>query len=326
MVNTNNVNGLLSVNQVDILTNGRIIQSYTENLDSITYEFDETLMDWGYNEISIQVTYIANNETRIGILISDIMYYREVILEELDPIVDLPSTATLKDIMQRFSVIESTNKSINNNLKALLISKGFEVGDTPRLSNMVKLVNELSNNNSAEITEYINRITALESENDVMSEKINLLTTTFNKFGKNINSNMSTTELQSALNTSTTIIIQGSSSTLATGNNTSSVGPGVTSATCTLTVPALPSGMFVSATVSCKCHCAYTGGVGSTSGYFYVHHYSSTGALKSRESFKAASRSILRASFIISTKSSCFTPSNTGVATWTPSFLAAIPK
>jgi hypothetical protein len=160
------------------------------------------------------------------------------------------------------------------------MSKGFEVGDNPRLSNMVKLVNELSNNNSAEITEYINRITELEEDIDVINEKINLLTTTFNKFGKNINSNMSTTELQSALNTSTTIIIQGSSNTLATGNNTSSVGPGVTSATVTLTVPALPSGMFVSATVSCKCHCAYTGGVGSASGYFYVHHYSSTGALK----------------------------------------------
>jgi hypothetical protein len=168
----------LYINRIDILTNDRILQTYTENLSEITYEFNKDLMDWGNNEISIHVTYTEKTVVKLYKVILDIEYKKEVEIEELDPIVDLPSTSTLKDVIQRFSVIESTNNAIKNNLKNLLESKGFEVGDTPRLSSMVKIVNELSNNNSAEITEYINRITELEEEiNDNKSKIKSVLTT-----------------------------------------------------------------------------------------------------------------------------------------------------
>lgn len=164
-ISLNNINGLITFNQVDILANGRIIQSYTENLDSITYTFDNSLMDWGNNEISIRAIYTqGDNIYEIAELISDTLYVREVILEEFEPVGHLPSNANMRDIVNRISLIGSANNAIKNNLKNLLESKGFEVGDATRLSSMVKLVNELSNNNSTEITKYINRITELESE------------------------------------------------------------------------------------------------------------------------------------------------------------------
>lgn len=178
----NNFDNLLSFTQIDILSNNQVIQSYTENLSEIIYDFDSSLMDYGNNEISIQATYTQGDGIYgIAELVSDTLYVREVELEleEFEPIIDLPSTSTLKEVVQRFSVIESTNKAIGNNLKNLLESKGFIVGDTPRLSNMVKLVNELSNNNSAEITEYINRINELESEVD--DNKRNLYNVLVNK-------------------------------------------------------------------------------------------------------------------------------------------------
>lgn len=160
-----NVFDLLTFTQVDILANGKVIKTYTENFDSITYTFDDSLMEYGNNIISIRATYTQGNGLYdVTELISNTLYYKEVVLEELEPIADLLPTATLNDVMQRFSVIESINNSIRNNLKNLLNSKGFEVGDNPRLSTMVKLVNELSNSNSTEITDYINRITALENE------------------------------------------------------------------------------------------------------------------------------------------------------------------
>lgn len=163
--------GQETINKTEILINNEIVQTYNE-IGDLTYIVDEGIMRYGNNNINIRVTFddIYTEEVQTT-------YLKEVELEEFEPVVDLPSTANIQDIVNRISLINSINKTISNNLKNLLISKGFEVGDTPRLSNMVKLVNELSNNNTTEITEYINRITELENKIDVCITNLNQILT-----------------------------------------------------------------------------------------------------------------------------------------------------
>lgn len=164
--------GQETINRTELLVNNKVVQTYNE-IGDLSYNIDENIMNYGNNDIKIRV--IFNNDYTEE---AQTTYRKEVELETFDPLGDLLPTATLNDVIQRFSVIESTNNAIINNLKKLLNSKGLEVGDSPRLSNMVKLVNELSNNNSTEITEYINRITELESEKATLNQNITTLNNT----------------------------------------------------------------------------------------------------------------------------------------------------
>jgi hypothetical protein len=154
------------INQVDILVNDEVVQTYNE-IGDLTYNVDESIMNYGNNDIKIRVTFddVYTEEVQT-------VYFKEVELEDFNPIINLPSNANIQDIVNRISLIGSANKAIKNNLKTLLEAKGFVVGENPRLSNMVKLVNELSNDNSTEITEYINRINELENESEENRQKL----------------------------------------------------------------------------------------------------------------------------------------------------------
>lgn len=161
------------INKVEVLINNQLSQTYN-NIGDLTYTPDEKIMDYGNNDVLIRVTYDNDYTEEIHTT-----HTKKVVLEDLDPLPELPSNATLGELIQRFSIIDSANLAIYNNLKELLKSKGFNIGENPRLSNMIKLVNELSNNNSTEITEYINRIAILEDNID--NNRRSLCTALINK-------------------------------------------------------------------------------------------------------------------------------------------------
>lgn len=144
-ISSNGITNYLSINRIDILTNSKIIASYTENLDSITYVFDNDIMDIGRNEISVMATCTQNGVSAIYQLISDIVYNKILEIEYFEPISDLPETATLKDVLQRFSAIESVNNALIRSLRTLLKSKGLDISDDERLIDMVKKINYLGN-------------------------------------------------------------------------------------------------------------------------------------------------------------------------------------
>lgn len=164
--------GQETINKVDLLINNEVVQTYSE-IGDLSYIIDENIMTYGNNDIKIRVTFddIYTEEIQT-------IYRKEVKLETFDPLGDLLPTTSLSELIQRFDEIRSVNDAIINNLSLLLESKGFAVGENPRLSSMVNLVNELSNNNSTEITEYINRITELESEKATLNQNIITLNNT----------------------------------------------------------------------------------------------------------------------------------------------------
>lgn len=142
-ISSNGITNYLSINRIDILANSKIIASYTENLDSITYVFDNDIMDLGRNEISVMATCTQNGVNATYQLVSDIVYNKVLEIEYFEPISDLPETATLKDVIQRFSAIESVNNALISSLRTLLRSKGLDIGDDERLIDMIKKINYL---------------------------------------------------------------------------------------------------------------------------------------------------------------------------------------
>ena len=154
-----------TVSKVEILLNNNVIQTYTSNYDSISYTINDNEFSYGDNDIEIRAYYYNNNYVH-----ASTSYTKELILEEFEPIHALPNTASFDDVIAHLNRIKFANKSMLNNLKVLLEDKGLQAGENPRLSTLIMTVKELSNNNSADITEYINRITTLENEISTLAQ------------------------------------------------------------------------------------------------------------------------------------------------------------
>ena len=187
-----NVNKL-STNEtvrVDIIINNKVIKTYTSDYENISYEISKSSLSYGNNNIEVRAYYYNDNYKS-----SSVEYLRELNLEEFEPLEILPGTASLSSLMQHMSKINNAINAMLNNLKTLLEDKGFDVGDNPKLNVLIKLVKELSNDNSTEITEYINQITQL---NSTIENNTQLL---YNKLvEKNLNGITNTSSFQELIN------------------------------------------------------------------------------------------------------------------------------
>ena len=162
------------IDKVDILINNEIAYTMTSGFENIYEEVNEKLI-YGDNSIEVRAYFYGYNTHYEN---STYSYYKDVNLEEFEPIPELLNSASLKDLMKHLMKIDNANQAILNNLKTILEAKGFSI-ESPRLSTMVKLVKELDNNNSAEVTEYLNRIADLED--NINNNKRILCTALINK-------------------------------------------------------------------------------------------------------------------------------------------------
>lgn len=171
-----------TINKVDIVVNNKVIQTITSNYDSISYTIDESAYSYGDNVIEARAYYFDNYYAS-----ASVTHRKELILEEFEPIPSLPDTASFDDIITHLNRIKFANESMLNNLKTLLEDKGLQAGENPRLSTLIMTVKELSNNNDADVNEYINRITALENEKSALAQS----NATLNSQVTNLNSTIS---------------------------------------------------------------------------------------------------------------------------------------
>lgn len=131
-----------TIEKIDIVFNNKVVQTYTNTLNKIEYVYEENDLVYGDNNIEVRAYYYNNDYVYESIKI-----VKELPLEEFEPIEDLPEISTLRDVIQRFSVIESANNAIKNNLKLILEVNGIGVEESLRLSDMVKLIGDVSISN-----------------------------------------------------------------------------------------------------------------------------------------------------------------------------------
>ena len=118
------------VNKVEVLVNNVVSKTYN-NIGDLTYNIDNNLCCIGNNNIIIRVTYDDN-------------YTEEEILTHTVTVDNLPTTSSLKDVMDRQELLNSSIEVQKNNLKNILISKNLEITeDENKLSVLIPRVSEL---------------------------------------------------------------------------------------------------------------------------------------------------------------------------------------
>lgn len=159
LVVTKNTNE--TIHKVEVLINGSIIKTY----DSQTLNFGDTVavddyLIYGANTIEAKAYYYDNN------------YFISKSLLVEKSIKKLTDNATFEDIMTQTDKIKSNISSMNDLLAATLASKGISTGSDPKMFHLIKLVGQMSNTNSSEVTGYLNQISELTSQNNALTSQL----------------------------------------------------------------------------------------------------------------------------------------------------------
>ena len=159
LVVTKNTNE--TIHKIEVLVNGSVVKTY----NSQTLNFGDTVavddyLIYGANIIEAKAYYYDNN------------YFISKSLSVEKSIEKLTNNATFEDIMTQTDKIKSNISSMNNLLAATLASKGISTGSDPKMFHLIKLVGQMSNTNSSEITGYLNQISELTSQNDSLTSQL----------------------------------------------------------------------------------------------------------------------------------------------------------
>ena len=155
----NIIDGVI-IKKVQLLSNNKVISEYTSNFTNIIYNFDADIMDYGSNKISMMVTYMQqdDNEERLTEHISDILYYKEVSLEEFKPIENLPEDAEVDDVLYRIIEISSVISALQSSLIEILKFGGVNIDSDCRFSeavNSTSLLIDKINENKDKLLEIL---------------------------------------------------------------------------------------------------------------------------------------------------------------------------
>lgn len=120
-----------TINKVEVLQGNIVKETYTDNYDNLTYNIDDSLCSIGNNKITIRVTYDDN-------------YVEEEILTHTVTVNNLPTSSSLKDVIDRQELLNNSIEVQKNNLKNILVNKNVEVAEEEnKLSSLIDKVNEL---------------------------------------------------------------------------------------------------------------------------------------------------------------------------------------
>ena len=120
--------GQETINNVEVLVNNIVSETYTDNFDNLTYNIDNSLCAIGNNNITIRVTYDDN-------------YVEEEVLTHTVAVNNLPTSSSLKDVIDRLEILNNVIETQKNNLKNILVGKNVEVAEEEdKLSSLIDKV------------------------------------------------------------------------------------------------------------------------------------------------------------------------------------------
>lgn len=150
--------GQETINKVEVLQNNIVKETYTDNYNNLTYNIDSSLCAIGNNKITIRVTYDDN-------------YIEEKVLTHTVTVNNLPTTSSLKDVIDRQELLNNNIEIQKNNLKNILVGKNVEVSEEDKFSDLIdkvdklpsiKVIEELQNNQH----QIAKKVSILEAENE----------------------------------------------------------------------------------------------------------------------------------------------------------------
>ena len=132
----NNLDDLITITKSEVYMNGILSKSYTNNFDNLTYNIDNSLCGIGNNQIKIKVTYTQGDD--IYETVEEVLTYTSTEKG------GLPTSSSLKELIDRQELLTNSIEEQKNTLKSILESKNVEVSDSEnKLSILIDKVNEL---------------------------------------------------------------------------------------------------------------------------------------------------------------------------------------
>lgn len=122
--------GQETINKVEVLVNGTVSKTYSDNYDNIDYLIDTELCTVGNNNITIRVTF-------------DDTYTEELSLTHNITIDELPLETPLLDTVERVKLLTKSKQNEKNMLSSILTSKNIEVSEEDKMSDLIGKVDLL---------------------------------------------------------------------------------------------------------------------------------------------------------------------------------------
>lgn len=122
--------GQETINKVEVLVNGTVSETYTDNYDNINYLIDTELCVIGNNDITIRVTF-------------DDTYTEELSLNHKVTVDELPLETPLLDAVERVKLLTKSKQNEKTMLSSILTSKSVEVLEEDKMSDLIGKVDLL---------------------------------------------------------------------------------------------------------------------------------------------------------------------------------------
>lgn len=126
--------GLVTMTKIDVLINGVVSKTYTDEYSNLSYTVDKSLCYIGNNNIEIRVTYSQGDE--ITETSSEYLTYKNIVPQ-------LPFETPLLDTIERVKLLTKSKQYEKNMLSSILTSKNVEVSEEDKMSDLIGKVNEL---------------------------------------------------------------------------------------------------------------------------------------------------------------------------------------
>ena len=126
--------GLVTITKIDVLVNGVVSKTYTDEYSNLSYTVDKSLCYIGNNNIEIRVTYSQGDD--ITETVSEYLTYAHTVE-------NLPTSSNLIQVFDRQELLNNALKSQRNSLKNILKSKNVEVTEEDKMSILIDKVDLL---------------------------------------------------------------------------------------------------------------------------------------------------------------------------------------
>ena len=140
-INLNSFDNILSFTSLSLIWNDQVLQTYediTVTDTPVSYSFDDSMMFYGDNEVTIQVTYNQGDGLADEVADVTVTYNKDIALETIEtPIPDLLANTSSREFLDRIYMINETVDMFINNLYLMLAYKGYEVDSNLRLSELI---------------------------------------------------------------------------------------------------------------------------------------------------------------------------------------------
>ena len=201
-----------TINKVEVLLNGALINTYTSDYEEITCSIDESSYITGENDIEIRAYYFEN-------------YYVSQTVTRIKTIEKLNTNPELSELINKLTEIKAFDSSINSKMFNFLTNKNIEVTEEKTVSNLIMKMQNYANDSNSEMTNLINEIASLESNKSELNDQITSLSNQISTLNGQVSTlNSEKTSLSSQVTTLTNTNTENKSILVSTLNSYGATG------------------------------------------------------------------------------------------------------